>query len=249
MRTFSAAVGGLMMGTMLLGAIMFYVSQYLQLVAGLSPLQAGLWMLPSVFASIVGIMLSPLIARVVRPAYLIGAGLIVSVIGLLLLTQVEVVSGLITLVVAYAVISLGASPLVTLGTDLVVGSVPPEKSGAAAAVSESSSEFGFAFGLAILGSIGNAIYRDRMADSIPSEVPETLSAAVQDNLAEATIAIQNLPESIGLSLLNAAREAYNNGMHAVAVISAILLIGVAFLAVKMLRQVRPSGEATAKVAE
>jgi DHA2 family multidrug resistance protein-like MFS transporter len=241
-RTFSAAVGSMMLGTMLMGAMMLFITQHLQLVEGLSPLQAGLWMLPAVATSIASLMLAPLIARRIRPAYLIGGGLMISVIGLLMITQVNATSGLVTLVIAYALINLGAGPLVTLGTDLVVGSVPPEKAGSAAAISESSGEFGFALGLATLGSIGNAVYREQIGDIVPDETPTRISEAIRDNLAEATAALNNFSAPISSELLVSARDAFTGGMQTVAVISAILLIVVAILAVTFLRHIRHSGE-------
>ena len=75
----------MMFGTMLMGAIMMFITEYFQLVQGLSPLRAGLCMLPGVGASLVSFLLSPHLARLVRPAYLIGGGMAVSVCGLLLI--------------------------------------------------------------------------------------------------------------------------------------------------------------------
>ena len=110
-----------------MGAILVFITQYLQLVEGLSPLRAGLWMLPAAAASTAGFQLAPLIARRIRPAVLIAGGLAVSVTGLLVITQAGAASGLAALVTGYALINLGAGPLVTLGTDLAAGSVPPER--------------------------------------------------------------------------------------------------------------------------
>src|SRR5262249_44531303 len=84
-RSFSAALSSMLFGTMLMGAIMLFITLHLQLVEGLSPLRTGVWMLPAVFANIVSFMVSPILARRFRPANLIGAGLAVSVTGLLLM--------------------------------------------------------------------------------------------------------------------------------------------------------------------
>src|SRR3954447_3008422 len=81
-RAFSTALGSMLCGTMLMGSTMVFITQYLQLVAGLSPLHAGLWMLPAMFASIASFQVTPLIARRVRPAYLIAGGVAISVTGL-----------------------------------------------------------------------------------------------------------------------------------------------------------------------
>jgi MFS transporter, DHA2 family, multidrug resistance protein len=238
-RAFSAAVGGLF-GLTLTGATMLFITQYLQFVAGLSPLHAGLWMVPAVGASIAGFLVSPLLARRVRPAHLIGAGLVVSAAGAVLLTRVEATSPLPLLVACYALLNLGAAPLVSLATDLVVGSVPPEKAGSAAALSETSGELAFAFGIASLGSLGAAVYRGRLdAAGLPAQLAE----AARDSLAGAVTAAATLPEPAAAALLASAHDAFVDGLHAVAATSALVLLGVAVLALTMLRHVRPLGAA------
>jgi DHA2 family multidrug resistance protein-like MFS transporter len=234
---FRTALGG-MFGVTLTGANMLFISQHLQFVEDLSPLHAGLWMLPAVFASIAGFLASPLIARQVRPAHLIAAGLGVSVCGALLLTQVEAVSGLPLLVAAYAIWNLGAAPLVSLSTDLVVGSAPPAKAGSAASLSETSAEFAFALGIALLGSLGTAVYRAEVASAVPAG---PAGDAARDSLAGAIAVVGTLPQPLAAALLVAAREAFTSGMHAVAAVSALVLLGVAVLVLRTLGHVRPIG--------
>jgi DHA2 family multidrug resistance protein-like MFS transporter len=248
-RAFSTALGAMMLGTLLMGAIMLFITQYFQLVQGLSPLRAGLWMLPAVVCSIASVLLAPVLARRIRPARLIAAGLSISVVGLLLISQAGAVSGLAAVVTGFALINLGAGPLVTLSTDLVVGSVPPEKAGSAAAMNETSGEFGFALGIAALGSLGTAIYRNEIAGAIPSGVPAGAAQGARDTLTGAVAAAEGLPGHLGAALLVPARHAFTSGMHVAAVISATLLIVVAILIVVLLRQVRPLGETLPDPAE
>ena len=113
-RAFSAALVS-MFGMTAIGANMLFISQYLQLVVGLSPFRAGLWMLPGVLSGMVGLLVSPLIARRIRPAYLIGAGLLVAVAGFIALAEVDATSGLATVVVGFVLFNVGCAPLVTLG--------------------------------------------------------------------------------------------------------------------------------------
>jgi len=240
-RSFTAALGS-MFGMTLIGANMLFIAQYLQLVAGLSPLHAGLWMLPGVAGSMIGLLLSPFLARRVRPAYLIASGLLVAVIGFLTLAQASATSGLPDVAIAFVLFNFGCAPLVTLGTGLIVGSVQPEKAGSAAAVNETACEFGFALGIATLGSLGAAVYRGLMANAVPTEVPQAVADVARDTLAGATVAAASLADPIGLLLLTTAREAFTSGMHAAALVSAVVLLGVAVLAVSMLRHVRPLAE-------
>ncbi len=123
-----------------------FVAQYLQLILGLSPLEAGLWSLPSAIAFIVGSQAAPHIVRRVRPAYLIGGGLGLGAVGLVVLTQVGTTGGLPALVAASIIISLGMAPVFGLTTEMIVGSAPPERAGAASGISETGAELGGALG-------------------------------------------------------------------------------------------------------
>jgi MFS transporter, DHA2 family, multidrug resistance protein len=236
---FSTALVGMLLNTMLPGATMVLITQYLQLVEGLSPLRAGLWLLPTVAAGMAGFQLSPLAARKVRPAHLIAAGMAVSVAGLLLITRAGATSGLAAVVTGLALINVGAGPLVTLGTNLVIGAAPPEKAGSAASMAQTSNEFGFALGIAVMGTIGTAVYRGQVA--IPAGVPAGAASATRDSLAGATAAAQHLPDQVAAALLTPAREAFTAGMQAVAAISAVLLLGVAVLAATVFRHIQPIG--------
>ena len=53
---------------------------------------------------------------------------------------------------------IGLSPIGAITTDLVMGAAPPERAGAASAISETSFEFGGALGIAVLGSLFTFVY-------------------------------------------------------------------------------------------
>jgi MFS transporter, DHA2 family, multidrug resistance protein len=227
-RTFSVALGSMMLGTMLTGAMMMFSTTYLQLVDDLPALDAGLWMLPVAAASIASLLLAPLLGRRVNKAYLIGGGLVVSVAGLAVLTQVRPGMSPAVLILGWSVINLGAGPFVALGTDLVIGSAPSRKAGSAAAVNETSGELGYALGIAILGSIATMIYRASLPAGTPGR--DSLIAAVANG-----------------SAVDQAKAAYATGMHVVAAISAVLLLGVAIAVMTLLRpQSSPSAAGTGR---
>jgi DHA2 family multidrug resistance protein-like MFS transporter len=179
-RTFSTTLGAMLAFTLLSGGTMMLVAQYLQLVEGLTPLRAGLALVPGMAAAIVGFQLSPILARRIRPAVLFAGGLAVSVAGLLIVTQSGASSGLHVLVIGFAVVSFGGGPLVSLGTGVVIGSAPPEKAGSAAGLAQTGNEFGYALGIAIIGSIATAVYRHQIGDRAPSgtSAAEALTAGL-----------------------------------------------------------------------
>jgi DHA2 family multidrug resistance protein-like MFS transporter len=239
-RTFNGALAVLTLGMATVGGIYLFVTQYLQMVEGLSPIGAGLWLLPPATALVLSSMFAPAIARRVRPSHVVAGGLAVSATGFLTLTVVSGSSGLGWLVVGFLMVYAGIAPLVVLGTDLVVGGAPPDKAGSAAALSQTATELGVALGIAILGSVGSAVYRDQMADAVPSDTPAEVAGAARDSLAGATGAAEGLSADAAARLLGPAREAFANGLGTVATVSAILVAGLAVAAAVLLRHLRPS---------
>ena len=225
-----------------------FIGQYLQLVLGLSPFWAGVWLLPASAGVIITSLLAPAIVRRVQPAYVIGASLGLAAVGFTVLTQVSAL-GLPGVVVGGAVLYLGLGPVFTLGTDLIVGAAPPERAGAAAAISETSSELGGALGIAILGSIGAASYRATMARMpIEGVTPDALKMA-RDTLGGAAAASAHLPATVGAALMDAARAAFSHSLELTAGICAVIAAGTALMAVILLRRLpsdaRPARRAIA----
>ena len=238
---FSAALATNILDFFVAFAALLFIAQYLQLVLGLSPLQAGLWMLPSSLGFIVGSLLTPLLVRRARPAFVMAAGMVLAAVGFGLLTQLDG-TGLAVLVIGSVVFSLGSAPMTTLATDLMVGTAPPERAGAASGISETSSELGGALGIAILGSIGTAVYRGQMTDAVPAAVPGEAAAAARDTLGGAVEAAGQLPDQLGTALLDAAREAFTQGVQLSFAISAAVAIGIAILVAALLRHVGAGSE-------
>jgi DHA2 family multidrug resistance protein-like MFS transporter len=214
-----------------------FVAQYLQLVVGLSPLEAGFWSVPSAIGFIVGSNAAPRIVRHVRAAYVMGAGLALAAIGLGVLTQVGATNGLPTVIAGSLIISLGLAPVLSLTTELIVGSAPPERAGAASGISETGAELGGALGISVLGSIGVALYRGHVGAGLPAGVPAEAAAVARDTLGGAVAVAGQLPGQLGSAVLDVARDAFVQGMQVAATISAILAVAVAILAVIMLRNV------------
>ena len=239
---FSAAIATNILGFLTTFGTFLFIAQYLQSVIGLSPLRAGLWSTPAALAFILGSMAAPAIVRRFSPAGVIAGGMTVSAAGFVLLTLVDdAPAPLAVLVAGSAVFSLGLAPVVTLATDLVLGAAPAERAGAAAAISETSSEFGGALGIAILGSIVTVIYRGAMADAVPAGVPAAAAEAARGTIGGAVSVAGQLPAALGAGLMDAARSAFAQAFEVTAVIGAAISVGVAILAVALLRRVRAEG--------
>jgi DHA2 family multidrug resistance protein-like MFS transporter len=223
-----------------------FIAQFLQLVLGLSPLEAGLLSLPSALGFVVGSQVTPRIAPRVGARRLIAGGLAVAAVGMSILTQVGRQDGLATLVIASVVISLGFAPVFGLTTELIVGSAPPERAGAASGISETGAELGGALGIAILGSVGIAVYRGQLDASLPAGLPDEAAATARDTLGAAADVASQIPGPIGSGLIDTAQSAFVGGMHTVAAVSAVIAVAVAALAWRALRDHGAAGtDATA----
>ncbi len=191
-RAFTAALTILFVGLAGFGGVMFLVTQYLQFVLGLSPATAGLWMGPPAMAMLVGAVGAPLLARRFPPGIIMAATLALSLSGYALLALAGTDSKL-SVVAGFAFVYLGLGVIAALGTDIVVGAAPAEKSGSAAALSETVQELGIAAGVAILGGLNRrskvprcfnwrrirvrAVPRQTLdAVSVANQVPAELSA-------------------------------------------------------------------------
>ena len=235
---FSAALAANALGIFVAFGAFLFIAQYLQLVLGLSPLEAGLWIVPSSGGFIAGSMLAPVAVRWARPGFVIAGGLALAAVGLVLLAFVDGGSSLAVLVTASIVLALGVAPAVTLGTDLIVSTAPPERAGSASGISETGAELGGALGIAVLGSIGTAVYRNEVADAVPAGVPLDEAETARDTLGGAIEAAERLPEQLGAALLDAARDAFTQGMQVTAVAAAAVALAMAAVAFAVLRELR-----------
>jgi MFS transporter, DHA2 family, multidrug resistance protein len=237
---FNAALATNFLAVFISVGYFLFVAQYLQLVAGLSPLQAGLWSLPSAFGFIAGSQFAPRVLRRARPAYVIAGGLAVAAAGLGFLTQVDASGGLVAVVTGSVIISLGLAPVFGVTTELIVGSAPPEQAGAASGISETGAELGGALGIAIMGSIGVAIYRGQLADRLPPDVPAGAGALARDTLGGAVAVAAHLPDRLAAIVVATAREAFVTGMRPTSAIGAAVGLALAVVALVVLRHQPPT---------
>jgi DHA2 family multidrug resistance protein-like MFS transporter len=243
-RSFSSVVSILTLVGVIQSGVLLLVNLYLQLVVGLSPLQAGLWLLPAALAMIGATLIAPRIAHRVRVAWVMAAGLAVSACGYVVVSLVDRSMGLTVLILGLTVINVGVGPMVALGYDVVLASAPPEKAGSASSVAETGGEFGVALGIAVFGSLGAAIYGLQMADALPAGISHQVAATAQESLAGAVSSAAQLGPPLGPEVLGAAHDAFTTAMDTVAMIGAALFVSLAILAAVALRQVRPRRDAT-----
>jgi DHA2 family multidrug resistance protein-like MFS transporter len=234
---FSVSLATYALGTFVAFTMYVFLAQYLQLVLDLSPLEAGLATVPMMLAFIAGSAVVPRMARRVRAAYAMAGGLAVTAAGFAVLAAVEAL-GLPGLIVGSVIYSVGLTPVVILATDLIVGSAPVERAGAASAISETSSELGGALGIALLGSLATAVYRGMMATWMPAGVPRDIGEAARATLGGAVHAARELEPAQGAQLVATARAAFTQAFEVTALVCAGLAVAAAVGTVLVLREVQ-----------
>ena len=238
-RTYRAALIVMFVAGVVGTGTYLVVTLYLQNVAGLNPLEAGLLLVPPSVLMIIGNLVSPPLASRIRPAYLIAGGLFVAGVGYLMFTLADSTSGPVMIFIAFCVAMVGTGPMAALGNHLAMGSVPPEKAGAGASIMQTGNELGLGLGVAVFGTLATAIYRGGVEDSLGS-VPAEAANASRESIDRAVAVSGQLPPEQGGELLAGARDAFTSGVHAVGIVSAILFAGLSALAAVALGHARDS---------
>ncbi|MEJ3652789.1 MFS transporter [Actinomycetes bacterium KLBMP 9759] len=240
-RSFSAMVAGLLLYGIIGASSVLFVTQFLQSVTGLTAFEAALHLVPGMLAGTLSATVSPLLGRRIRPAYLIGGGVLGVAAVFLWFTRLGPDSSPVVLAVGFALLGLLEGPLLSLGTNLVVGSAPPEKAGSSSSLVQMANEVGAALGVAIMGSLGAAVYAARLASTAPVGLPGDAAATARESVAGAVASASELPSALGDPLRAAARAAFTDGMTVYSAVSVAVLVVAAVVIITVLRHVPPTG--------
>jgi DHA2 family multidrug resistance protein-like MFS transporter len=239
---FSSAIGSMLAAVFVIDGTFLFLAQYLQLISGKAPLTAAVWLLPATGGLVAGSMLAPLLTRHIAAAHVLVVGLLAAAAGVALLTRIEPDHGLAPLVVGSLVMGTGSGAVGTLATDFVIGAAPPERAGAAAAISETGAELGGALGIAVLGSVGLAVYRMHLDNTLPTTLTPAQDTAATSTLADATNTSTHLAQPASGELIHAAAAAFTDSLQTVAAAAAVVTLLVALLARVLLRTTAPAAE-------
>jgi MFS transporter, DHA2 family, multidrug resistance protein len=231
----SSALGSMLASVFVIDGTFLFLSQYLQLVSGKTPLSAAVWLLPATGGLVAGSMLAPLLTGRIAAAHGLVGGLLAAAGGVALLIRIEPGHGLTPLVAGSLIMGIGSGVVGTLATDVIVATAPPERAGAASAVSETGAEIGGALGIAVLGSIGLAVYRIHLGDTLPTGLTSGQKHAATSTLADATSTSNHIAQPASSELFHAAARAFTDSLHTVATAAASTTILLAVLAAVLLR--------------
>jgi DHA2 family multidrug resistance protein-like MFS transporter len=223
-----------------------YNTQYMQSVLGMRPLTAALWSMLAMPLVGMGMGISGAIAPKVRPAKLIGGAFVISAAGALALNLTRIDSPVVVLLISAGVASAGIVAAQAIVGEMILTAAPPERAGSAAALNETAGEFGSAMGMAILGSIGAAIYHRHMVDVTGVGLPADALKTARETVGSANAVAAQIHSPAATAVLHSAREAYTSGLHLAACGGAIVMLLTAFYAFRSLRDVPVPPPAPAK---
>ena len=210
------------------------IAQYLQLVMGLSPWEAGMATAPCALASAAGSLAAPALASRFQARVVLVAGLITAMAGILLFASIlSSGSGLAGVIVSTMLFSLGLASVFTPAYEMIVTSAPAERSGAAAAIAETVSELGGSLGIALLGSLSTAIYGSLLFAALPEGLPRGSVAT----LGGASAVAAALPAVVGEPLLASARAAFSTAVECASVAAALAIAVACWVAVGAWRRI------------
>jgi len=227
-RVFSVAVATNLMIVFSLVSSLFFLTQYLQLVLGISPMRAGLVLVPGLVLSVLAGLVAVRVSRHLSLATVIGGSLLVTASGfavLVLAPEGGATTGVVTVALGFSLISTGAGFAETLTNGAIMSAAPPQRAGAASAISETAYELGAALGVAVLGSVLTASYRSQLTGV--EGVPQGAVDAARETLGGAANAASDLGGATGDALMGAARSAFTDGMHLTSVIAVVIVLAAA----------------------
>ena len=236
-RRYAGCLGANLLAMFALVGNAIFTTQFLQSVMGMSPLRAALWSVAPSIAVMAAAPAAMVLAQRLGRARVIALGFALASVGFAVLVLLQRQHGLVTILVGAGVLAVGLVFVMAVAGEAAIGVAPPERAGSAASVMETSSELGGALGMAVLGTIGAAVYRTHVdTGSLPGGAADT----ARETLGGALAVAGEMPGGLGAGLVATARDAFVSGVHVEAACGAVLMLAAA---IACLVAARPSRRA------
>ena len=229
-KPFRLTLVSMLLTAVIMGGVALFVAQYLQMVLRFSPFIAGLWMVPQALAMIVSSLSMQALTKKFSPSIIITIGFIVATLGMLSIAFTPVINGLQVLEIGFVISIIGVSPVLILGTGIIISAVPAEKAGAAASISETGNQLGIALGVALLGGTGTLIYHIEVMTGLSEDrIPKRILGTISESIAGAYANASGLDIQSRLSMLSVVEGAFVSGLKVVAILGAATFAVLAWL--------------------
>jgi EmrB/QacA subfamily drug resistance transporter len=216
---------------------LFFVTFYLQNVHGMSPIDAGLHLLPLTGMMIVGSPLAGALITKAGPRIPLAGGMALTAIAMYGMSTLDTGTGSAAMSLWFALLGLGLAPVMVGATEVIVGNAPMELSGVAGGLQQAAMQIGGSLGTAVLGAV--------MASKVDNDLPGNwedagLQPLTGSQLDKAAQAVQQgaapvppgTPEAIATKITEVAHDTFISGMGLASLVAsgvAVVAVLVAFL--------------------
>ncbi|MFE9603392.1 MFS transporter [Streptomyces hokutonensis] len=214
---------------------LFFVTFYLQNVHGMSPIDAGLHLLPLTGMMIVGSPLAGAAITKLGPRIPLAGGMAATAIAMYGMSTLTSDTGSAVMSIWFALLGLGLAPVMVGATEVIVGNAPMELSGVAGGLQQAAMQIGGSLGTAVLGAV--------MASRVDSDLPGNWTGAglpklTQPQLDAASEAVQvgvapvakGTPEAIAAKITTVAHDTFISGMSLACLVAAGVAVVAVFVA-------------------
>jgi EmrB/QacA subfamily drug resistance transporter len=226
-RRFSAASGALALTFFGLSGYIFLLTQYLQFVRGLDPLEDGVRLAAPALGILVSAPLAPRLAERIGTKVIVGLGLGLAAVSMVFLSRTWILDDDLWLAVMFVIFGFGMGLTIAPATESIMGSVPRERAGVGSAVNDTTRQLGGVLGVAVIGSILVSRYDSRV-DAVA--LPASARSAARSSIGAALRVADQLGGDAGRRLVAAARAGFVDGFQFATLVTATV-IGVAVVVV------------------
>lgn len=229
-RRFSLGAGAIGITFFALFGTVFVFTQYLQFVKGYTPLEAGTRLLPLALGIAIGAGRSDHLVRRFGTTRVVAGAMLLLTMMLATFATLDVGTSYWVIGTIIFLVALGMGNVMAPATDAVMGAVPETKAGVGSAMNDLVRQVAGALGVAIIGSVMNTVYADRMA-APTRDLPEPFGSMASDSLGGALRVAAEIGGEPGLVLANAARGSFLDAMGIAALVAAtVTVVGVVIIA-------------------
>ncbi|MEU5164362.1 MFS transporter [Streptomyces sp. NPDC020875] len=214
----------------------YFLTQYLQFVLGLTPLETGVRMVPLALAVFAGSALTGVLTRRFGMRVTVTAGMLGGTAALLLFARVDGSSGYADLVLPLILLGLANGLALSPCTEAIMGEFPESELGIGGAVNDTSLELGGSLGIAVLGSVLAGSYTDRLRETVGDRAPAEALAAAEESvgagLAVAAETARHAGPEAGRNMLAAVTDSFADAVARTGLVGAVILgVGTILVAV------------------
>ena len=233
---FSAASLSVTTAFFALFGFIFLITQYLQIVQGCSPLEAGLRTLPFAFATGIASPIAMVLMHRFGSKLVVASGLSVMAVGFVMASRLQVDTPYVGLtVMSMVTIAIGLGLATGPATESIMGALPADKAGVGSAVNDTTRELGGTLGVAVVGSVFASAYGAQLLDSLRAlGLPTQVLATAQESVAAAMAVAAELPGQAGVAVVDAAQQAFVDGLAQGSLVAAACVAVGAVLALVFL---------------